>query len=117
MAELLLNAFSDPVLGDLSLETAFLRSAITDDFLNSPVDVLAWVEERSNGHCVIPGYFDLFSRRHGRSGNCRPRGRSQETSSVSSRYAPRGTGKRSAHETCLGADSQWHRYARTDGVP
>jgi hypothetical protein len=45
LAELLLNALGDHVLGDLSLEAAFLRGAIGDDLLDGPVDVLAWVEE------------------------------------------------------------------------
>ncbi len=44
LAELLLNALGDHVLGDLSLEAAFLRGAIGDDLLNGPIDVLAWVE-------------------------------------------------------------------------
>ena len=45
LAELLLDALGDHVLGDLGLEATFLRGAIGDDLLDGPVNVLAWIEE------------------------------------------------------------------------
>jgi hypothetical protein len=45
LAELLLDALGDHVLGDLSLEAAFLRGAVGDDLFDGAVDIFAGVEK------------------------------------------------------------------------
>src|SRR5690606_10819310 len=55
LTELLVDVVGDYVLRDLRLEPVFLRRAVGDDLLDRPVDVLAGVEQRTDGrHLYAP---------------------------------------------------------------
>ena len=96
LPELLLDALGDDVLGDLGLQALLLRRAVGDDLLDRAVDVLAGSKsDRMVIGCSQVPFIGL-SRRRGRSGSCRPRGRSPGTSAGSCLCARRGRGRRSA---------------------